>query len=212
MSDTGNIDAPPAYAKRWYPIVPTGGSRYSKTSLYVFPTATHRDPHPVFLVHTCITSPFCQCHWRLGMPRFPFQVFRIHSNPLQRTPPDDLQWAPLVHPEGQPYSTRVLPKFRVVVDFNVHEPSKEFTDFWVKRMDDFVHMQDIQLPAGALELYLEPHELDPHQSCSYYFISHSTRKVFWLEEVSSETLGMAPVVSDTHFGTYIHPFLPVIAY
>ncbi|KIM70734.1 hypothetical protein SCLCIDRAFT_100795, partial [Scleroderma citrinum Foug A] len=108
-------------------------------------------------------------------------------------------WAPFVHPEGQPYFTRVLPEFRVVVDLNVHEPFQEFIDFWVKQMVDLVHMQENHLPAGALELYLEPHEHDPHQSCSYYLVSHSTRKVFWLEEVSSESLGMAPVVSDSHF-------------
>ena len=106
----------------------------------------------------------------------------------------------------------MLPEFRVVVDLNVHELSQEFTDFWVKQMVDLVHMQENHLPAGALELYLEPHEHDPHQSCSYYLVSHSTRKVFWLEEVSSESLGMAPVVSDSHFGAYTRLFLPAGAY
>jgi len=177
--------------------------------LYAYPTTTG----------ICVLLILCSSahlHHRSVLPGCPasnrYTAFSISGVPyslklsFQSAPPEGLPWASFVHPEGQLYLTRVLSKFRVVVDLNIYEPSQESIDFWVKRMEDFVAMQDNQLLAGALELYLEPHELDPHQSCSYYLVSHSTRKVFWLEEVSSESLGMAPVVSDTHFGAYIRLF------
>ena len=143
------------------------------------------------------------CHQPVWVFIF-LSVLRYLKLTFQRALPEDVSWASFVHPEGQLYFTRVLPKFRVVVDLNVHDPSHEFIHSWVKQMEDFVTLQDIQLPAGALELYLEPHEYEPYQSCSYYFVSHSSRKVFWLEEVSTDSLGIAPVVSDTHFGAYMN--------
>ncbi|KAL4072500.1 hypothetical protein V8B97DRAFT_1870364 [Scleroderma yunnanense] len=130
---------------------------------------------------------------------FHFGSFVFTNFPFSRAQADDA-WTSFIHPEGQLYFTCMRRKFRVVVDLNVgYEATEEIVLSWIKRMEDFISIHDIQLPAGELELYLEPHDCEHQESCSYYFVNHAARKIFWLEEVTTESLGMAPVVSHSHF-------------
>ncbi|KAL4079622.1 hypothetical protein J3A83DRAFT_4185593 [Scleroderma citrinum] len=140
------------------------------------------------------TPPSYSRHW---CPIVPTGVSRYSKASSAQA---DDAWTSFIHPEGQLYFTCMRRKFRVVVDLNVgYEATEEIVLSWIKRMEDFISIHDIQLPAGELELYLEPHDCEHQESCSYYFVNHAARKIFWLEEVTTESLGMAPVVSHSHF-------------
>ena len=54
---TETVDSPPAYTRCWYPMAPTGGSRYSRTASYAHlsPTCLYFNSSCV-LAHTCITA------------------------------------------------------------------------------------------------------------------------------------------------------------
>ncbi|KAJ8585383.1 hypothetical protein M405DRAFT_825154, partial [Rhizopogon salebrosus TDB-379] len=107
-----------------------------------------------------------------------------------------VEWTSHSHPEGQLYFQRRFPKFGVVTEANVHrEETEEEVLGWLKCIDDFISQQDIAMPPLS-ELFIE---LDESEStCSYYFINHDTRRLFWLEQISTELLDMGMVVSNTH--------------
>jgi hypothetical protein len=111
-----------------------------------------------------------------------------------------VEWTSHSHPEGQLYFQRRFPKFGVVTEANVHrEETEEEVLGWLKCIDDFISQQDIAMPPLS-ELFIE---LDESEStCSYYFVNHDTRRLFWLEQISTELLDMGMVVSNTHIGTH----------
>jgi hypothetical protein len=69
----------------------------------------------------------------------------------------------------------------------------------LKSIDDLILQQQIKVPPSS-ELYIELDE--PPYSCAYYFVNHDTRRIFWLEQTSTELLDMGTIVSDSHLGAY----------
>ena len=71
---------------------------------------------------------------------------------------------------------------------------------WLAMIEKKITECSIRLPR-ACELFVELQSDEvPHTStCSYYFVDHDRRCLFWLEPISSELLDMGMVVSDSHF-------------
>jgi len=106
-----------------------------------------------------------------------------------------------LHPEGQLYFQRRCPNYGVVTEANVHiQDTASQVDGWIKFIDDIISHHQITIPTLS-ELFIE---LDgPY--CTYYFVNHEARRLFWLEQTSTELLDMGMVVSDSHRG--MHPNL-----
>lgn len=106
-----------------------------------------------------------------------------------------------VHPEGQPYF--VLNSefdFAVVTEANVDDIETE------ARILDCLELANKELQDHGIkvppqcELFLELGE-DP-LSCNYYFVDHIGRALFWLEDLSSEFLGIPVAMSPSHLGAF----------
>lgn len=77
---------------------------------------------------------------------------------------------------------------------------------WISVFDKTLSAQNL-LVTDAMELYLEPDQ--DEGCCRYYLIDHTTRAMFWLEEVETEGLGIASTVSPDHLRQSYHPFVQV---
>jgi hypothetical protein len=113
-----------------------------------------------------------------------------------------VEWVPHSHPEGQLYFQRRFPNFGVVTEANVYrEETENRLHGWLKFIDDLISQQEVTMPRLS-ELFIELDESEP--TCSYYFVNHDTRRLFWLEQISTEMLDMGMVVSNSHIGTHNH--------
>lgn len=110
-----------------------------------------------------------------------------------------MNWKSHLHPEGQLYFQRKFPSYAVVTEANVHiQETESRVGGWIKFIDDIISHHQITIPTLS-ELFIE---LDGSY-CTYYFVNHETRRLFWLEQISTELLDMGMVVSDSHRG--MHP-------
>jgi hypothetical protein len=58
-------------------------------------------------------------------------------------------------------------------------------------------LEEITVPlSSSFELYLE-YDQDQHR-CGYYIVDHSKRSIFWLENLSTQTVGINPAFSQEH--------------
>ncbi|KAG8929752.1 hypothetical protein FRC02_005100 [Tulasnella sp. 418] len=73
-----------------------------------------------------------------------------------------------------------------------------------ERIIEQVQLKGRDLPVSS-EVYLEL-QSDPSQGeCRYYLIDHSTRVPFWVDDVSTEELGLEPVASTDHMRSMLIP-------
>ncbi|KAG1745330.1 hypothetical protein EDB19DRAFT_1826874 [Suillus lakei] len=107
-----------------------------------------------------------------------------HSAPSSLDMPT--KWKSHSHPEGQ-----LKPMF---IGKRTEAPGGTG---WLKFIDDTILQQQIIVPPSS-ELFIELDE-SPF-SCAYYFVNHDTRRIFWLEEISSELLDMGTIVSTSILG------------
>jgi hypothetical protein len=56
--------------------------------------------------------------------------------------------------------------------------------------------------SSKVELYVRLQ--DPDEGCGYYLIEHTARTIFWVHEVGTEEMGLAPAISPTHLRESIH--------
>lgn len=109
------------------------------------------------------------------------------------------EWNSYPHPEGQLYFHRRLPNYDVVTEANIHRQETENrVAGCLKFIDDTIFQQQIIVPPSS-ELFIELDE-SPF-SCAYYFVNHDARRIFWLEQTSTELLDMGTIVSDSHLDT-----------
>lgn len=114
------------------------------------------------------------------------------------------KWNSYPHPEGQLYFHRKLPNYDVVTEANIHRQETESrVAGCLKLIDDTIFQQQIIVPPSS-ELFIELDE-SPF-SCAYYFVNHDARRIFWLEQITTELLDMGTIVSDSHLGVYLNHF------
>jgi len=55
-------------------------------------------------------------------------------------------------------------------------------EVYIRRIESYIVTQDIQLPAGGIDLVLDlrPRDNDEYD-CGYYFANHEARCLFWLD-------------------------------
>jgi hypothetical protein len=109
-------------------------------------------------------------------------------------------WRECVHPEGLP--------------FYYHEEWYLVTDNDIRNPDTLALLTTAYVQASSTAKVFG-YELDkcdlcirvdaPSSQCYYYLVDHSNRKVFWLHDESSETIGLQDAVSETHLGNVHYP-------
>ncbi|OAX42603.1 hypothetical protein K503DRAFT_796989 [Rhizopogon vinicolor AM-OR11-026] len=117
------------------------------------------------------------------------------------SPPDpSARWNSYSHPEGQLYfQRRICPNYGVVTEANVHRKQiGDCLDGWLKNIDEIISQRQITIPPSS-ELFIELDE--SLSSCTYYFVNHGTKQLFWLEQTTTELLDMGMVVSPSHIET-----------
>jgi len=107
-------------------------------------------------------------------------------------PPD---WVAYTHPEGQPYFHRSA-GLRVVTEAYLYRSEiMDKVSCWASSIEEALRIRGIET-SDKMELFLEPGE--DLESCGYYLVNHSTRSEFWIDQVSTEFLGLRQVVSLSH--------------
>jgi len=118
-------------------------------------------------------------------------LFNEGPEPLY-LPPD---WIAYVHPEGQTYFYRGA-GLRVVTEACLYRPEiMDKVSTWIRSIEDALRIKGVT-PSATTELFLEPYK--SLKSCGYYFVDHTTRSEFWIDQVSTEILQLQPVVSISH--------------
>ncbi|KAI0703717.1 hypothetical protein BC835DRAFT_1410454 [Cytidiella melzeri] len=103
-------------------------------------------------------------------------------------------WGVSTNPEGNLYFTRATSP-RIVTDANLYD-----SDI-LQQILQVVDVVEEKLAAfkstnsETTEIFLE---LEDDETCSYYLIDHTLRVQFWLEEVSTDDLGMRASASAEH--------------
>lgn len=109
------------------------------------------------------------------------------------------KWSSYPHPEGQLYFKTRFSNYDVVTEANIHRQETEIqVTSCLKFIDDTIFQQQIVVPPSS-ELFIELDE-SPF-SCAYYFVNHDARRIFWLEQTSTELLDMGSIVSESHLDT-----------
>ncbi|KZT25700.1 hypothetical protein NEOLEDRAFT_1133215 [Neolentinus lepideus HHB14362 ss-1] len=104
-------------------------------------------------------------------------------------------WSSHINPEGQTYFFGTIP-LRVVTEERLHV--QEVLDKickWIIYFAELLKEREIQ-GIDSVELYLELSS----EGCLYYLVDHSSRREFWLEDVSTEALGLPQADSPAHLG------------
>lgn len=113
-------------------------------------------------------------------------------------------WNPYLHPEGQLYFQRQFSNYAVVTEANLHRKDIENrVHSWLESIDDIIAEQQMEVPPSS-ELFIELD--DSLSSCGYYFVNHRTRRLFWLEQTTTELLNIGMVVSPSHVGMHLDLF------
>ncbi|KAF9782854.1 hypothetical protein BJ322DRAFT_179603 [Thelephora terrestris] len=105
------------------------------------------------------------------------------------------EWTPLVHPEGALHW--VNKHDPIYTDANMREPKlRQRIEEALEEMDNLMRVNFPPLPGDDWELVLELHK----NICSYYFVRHSTRCLFWLHEFDPVRAlgGLSGVTERTH--------------
>ncbi|KAJ7513100.1 hypothetical protein B0H11DRAFT_1948656 [Mycena galericulata] len=99
-------------------------------------------------------------------------------------------WAAHIHPEGQLYFAR-QGSLRVVTEaYLYHAETLKNVCLWIDYIQNLFLGKSTSVPEET-ELFIKLEE----DGCAYYFVDHSTRTQFWLENSSTEQLGLPAVIS-----------------
>lgn len=111
------------------------------------------------------------------------------------------KWTRFVHPEGQSYfvlNNEAGFLALTEADINDIQTEERILDC-LEGANHELQCHNIKLPSRC-ELFLE---LGKDQlSCSYYFVDHLGRRLFWLEDISTELLEIPSVMSSSHLGAF----------
>ncbi|KAF7767911.1 hypothetical protein Agabi119p4_7154 [Agaricus bisporus var. burnettii] len=136
-------------------------------------------------------------------PTRPIQPLSINFHAQSTLPPG---WVQHIHPEGLPYFVLSLPDSgpmqRIVTEEWMYDPdiSELILDF-IKEIQEAISEYKVTLWPES-DLLVELHrregkitEDDGHAHCGYYFVQHTRRCIYWLEEVKlnptiSKALGL----------------------
>ncbi|KAG6847623.1 hypothetical protein H0H93_006975, partial [Arthromyces matolae] len=109
------------------------------------------------------------------------------------------QWSPHINPEGQLYFYKDATIPVVTEAYLYDQKVMERVDYWIKDIEDTLPKKGIVL-SDKVELFIE---VDDDNDCAFYFIDHHTRTQFWLDNVTTEDMGIDPVVSPSHLSSSI---------
>ncbi|KAK0459284.1 uncharacterized protein EV420DRAFT_313641 [Desarmillaria tabescens] len=116
-------------------------------------------------------------------------------------------WMPFVHPEGALYWFHQEKRTFTGVDLCDQE-KLQTTMKYMDNIYEFIHAYNITMPANAdlvFELVRDPDTGE--QCCAYYFASHDTRSVFWLDDFNAAYFniwdGVKGVTEPSHVGLEI---------
>lgn len=109
-------------------------------------------------------------------------------------------WKVFTHPEGKLYFWRStgLP---IVTEADLYDQDilgKVVS--WATSIEDALRVKGIE-PSTGIELFLDPQE--DLEACEYYLVDHTTRGEFWVDQISSESLGAGKVASVTHLSEFL---------
>lgn len=121
-------------------------------------------------------------------------------NGVCRPPYLAIGWVQAFNPEGTPYY--VNESKNLVTDDPIYQSdiSSRITR-WAEKLDILIENDDLVLP-DDYEIFITVAAED--DGCKYYFVDHTTRTVFWLEEIDPERHGLelAQVCSIAHMRTF----------
>jgi len=111
---------------------------------------------------------------------------------------DNVHWVDCVHPEGKRYHVMHGHLFRVVTEDDVldSEVSLQLSSA-VCGLEKAASRINLSNPT-SIELFVGLCHNDDGLACRYYFIDHASKTQFWLENLSTEELGLDAVVSASH--------------
>ncbi|PIL31933.1 hypothetical protein GSI_06637 [Ganoderma sinense ZZ0214-1] len=121
----------------------------------------------------------------------------LHSTLLSPEPPYlAVGWVQAFNPEGTPYYVNES-KHLVTDDPICHPDISSRITTWTEKMDILIEAEDLVLPEDY-EIFITV--AADNDGCKYYFVDHTTRTVFWLEEIDPGRHGLelAQVCSITH--------------
>jgi len=105
-------------------------------------------------------------------------------------------WTEHVNPEGARYYVKITGSLCIVTDVSLrNENICEKLKTAVSRIFSLVEAIEFKLPKDC-ELYI--HVKEESVACSYYFIDHTSRTEFWLQNIDSSALWMPPLASVGH--------------
>jgi len=106
-------------------------------------------------------------------------------------------WSVCTQPEGQRYFFNC--KSRVVTETNIYiEKANKRVSYWIKTLEDLVQSRGIELLVSVeVFLHVEANADEFDGDCWYYLVDHASRSVFWLEELSTEDLGIPETASSS---------------
>ncbi|KAG6889438.1 hypothetical protein C0995_001206 [Termitomyces sp. Mi166 len=119
-------------------------------------------------------------------------------------------WEQCTHPEGQPYFYHA--EKRIITECWIWD-EKMFIilDGFIDQFEDFTRSRNLSQPEDV-DLLLEVNIEDGVKWCGYYYVSASTRSVFWLEpfDISFHVAEVRGEVSSTHIskGSALRPLAP----
>ncbi|KIJ09755.1 hypothetical protein PAXINDRAFT_182107, partial [Paxillus involutus ATCC 200175] len=106
------------------------------------------------------------------------------------------KWRQFIHPEGQSYFVLNNEKFPIVTRANLEDAETErgILDY-LKLVQGGLERHSIKVPPRC-ELFLELE--GDHTPCNYYFVDHAAKGLFWLEDMSTESLHIQEAMSPSH--------------
>ncbi|KAG5726715.1 hypothetical protein E4T56_gene8988 [Termitomyces sp. T112] len=112
-------------------------------------------------------------------------------------------WEQYTHPEGQPYFYHA--EKRIITECWIWDREMfKILDEFINQFEDFIRSRNMTKPDDA-DLLLEVNIEDKVYWCGYYYVSASTRSVFWLEsfDISTHVSEVRGDVYPTHIKLYL---------
>ncbi|KAH0579359.1 hypothetical protein H2248_003499 [Termitomyces sp. 'cryptogamus'] len=112
-------------------------------------------------------------------------------------------WEQYTHPEGQPYF--YFAEKRIITECWIWDREMfRILDEFINQFEDFIRSRNMTQPDDA-DLLLEVNIEDEVNWCGYYYVSGSTRSVFWLEpfDISTHVSEVRGDVDPTHIKLYL---------
>ncbi|KAJ6608132.1 hypothetical protein B0H10DRAFT_2303725 [Mycena sp. CBHHK59/15] len=101
-------------------------------------------------------------------------------------------WSAHVHPEGNPYFSRSGPLRVVTEDYMYRSSIAESISHWIERIQEILTEKKVPISEN-IELFIKVKGHD----CAYYFVDHSSRIQFWLDDHNTADFGLPPVISSS---------------